>query len=227
LKPHLQENFKFSTDPFFVEKVRDIVGLYLNPPEATRAMVLCVDEKSQVQALDRTQPILPMRPGQAERRTHDYYRHGTTSLFAALDIATGKIIGRCHKRHRHQEFLRFLEQIEREVPAGLEVHLVLDNYGTHKAPKVAAWLKKRPRYSLHFTPTSASWLNQVERWFSQITERRLRRSAFRCVEDLEEAITVYIATNNRNPQPFVWSATADMILGRVKRLCDRINHSGH
>jgi transposase len=215
LKPHLQENFKFSTDPFFVEKVRDIVGLYLNPPEATRAMVLCVDEKSQVQALDRTQPILPMRPGQAERRTHDYYRHGTTSLFAALDIAAGKIIGRCHKRHRHQEFLRFLEQIEREVPAGLEVHLVLDNYGTHKAPKVAAWLKKRPRYSLHFTPTSASWLNQVERWFSQITERRLRRSAFRCVEDLEEAITVYIATNNRNPQPFVWSATADMILERV------------
>jgi transposase len=157
LKPHLQENFKLSTDPFFVEKVRDIVGLYLNPPERTRAGVLCVDEKAQIQALDRSQPVLPMRPGQAERCTHDYYRHGTTSLFAALDIATGKVIGRCQGRHRHQEFLAFLGQIERAVPAKLEIHLVLDNYGTHKTPQVAAWFKKRPRYHLHFTPTSASW----------------------------------------------------------------------
>jgi transposase len=227
LKPHLQENFKLSSDPFFVEKVRDIVGLYLNPPEQTRAVVLCVDEKSRVQALDRSQPILPLRPGQAERRTHDYYRHGTTSLFAALDIATGKVIGRTQKRHRHQEFLGFLNQIDREVPAGLEVHLVLDNYGTHKAPKVAAWFKKRPRYHLHFTPTSASWLNQVERWFAKITDQRLRRSAFKCVGDLEKAILDYLQTNNQSPQPFVWTATADLILGKVQKLCARINRSGH
>ena len=172
LKPHLQENFKLSTDAFFVEKVRDIVGLYLNPPEQTRAVGLCVDEKSQGQALDRSQPILPMRPGQAERRTHDYYRHGTTSLFAALDIATGKVIGRCQKQHRHQEFLRFLDQIERTVPAKLEVHLVLDNYATHKTPKVAQWFRKHPRYHLHFTPTSGSWLNQIERWFAKLTDRK-------------------------------------------------------
>jgi len=175
LKPHLRENFKLSTDPFFVEKVRDIVGLYLNPPEKTRAVVMCVDEKSQVQALDRSQPVLPMRPGQAERCAHDYYRHGTTSLFAALDVATGKVIGRCQKQHRQQEFLRFLDQIDRTVPAGLEVHLVLDNYATHKTAKVAAWFRKRPRYHLHFTPTSGSWLNQVERWFGKITEQRIRR----------------------------------------------------
>jgi transposase len=227
LKPHLQENFKLSTDPFFVEKVRDIVGLYLNPPEQTRAIVLCVDEKSQVQALDRSQPILPMRPGQVERRTHDYYRHGTTSLFAALDIATGKVIGGCHRQHRHQEFLRFLAQIDREVPAELEVHLVLDNYGTHKAPKVAAWFKKRPRYPLHFTPTSGSWLNQIERWFAKITDQRIRRSAFKCVADLEKAILDYIQTNNENPKPFVWTANADLILGKVQTLCSRINKSGH
>jgi transposase len=227
LKPHLQENFKLSTDPFFVEKVRDIVGLYLNPPEATRAIVLCVDEKSQIQALDRSQPILPLRPGQVERRTHDYFRHGTTSLFAALDIATGKVIGRCHPRHRHQEFLRFLQQIDAAVPAGLEIHLVLDNYGTHKAPKVAAWFKRRPRYHLHFTPTSGSWLNQVERWFAKITEQRLRRSAFHSVEDLERAIRQYLETNNRNPTPFVWTASADLILGKVEALCSRINRSGH
>jgi transposase len=226
LKPHLQENFKLSTDPFFVEKVRDIVGLYLNPPEQTRAVVLCVDEKSQVQALDRSQPILPMRPGQVERRTHDYYRHGTTSLFAALDIATGKVIGRCHKRHRHQEFLRFMDQVDREVPAELEVHLVLDNYGTHKAPKVAAWFKKRPRYHLHFTPTSGSWLNQVERWFGQLTDKRLRRDAFKCVKDLEQAILNYIKHNNAQPKPFVWTATADLILSKVQGLCERINLSG-
>ena len=227
LKPHLQENFKLSTDPFFVEKVRDIVGLYLNPPERTRAVVLCVDEKAQIQALDRSQPVLPMRPGQAERCTHDYYRHGTTSLFAALDIATGKVIGRCQGRHRHQEFLAFLDQIEREVPAALAIHLVLDNYGTHKTPKVAAWFKMRPRYHLHFTPTSASWLNQVERWFAKITEQRIRRGVFKSVDALIAAIDGYIAANNRAPKPFVWTAQAGLILERVAAVCKRTYHSGH
>jgi transposase len=215
LQPHRQENFKLSTDPFFVEKVRDIVGLYLNPPEQTRAIVLCVDEKSQVQALDRTQPVLPMKPGQPERRTHDYYRHGTTSLFAALDIATGKVIGRCHRRHRHQEFLRFLDQIEREVPANLEIHLVLDNYGTHKVLKVQRWFLAHPRYHLHFTPTSASWLNQVERWFGKITERRIRRGVFQAVKELEVAILDYIENHNAEPKPFIWTATADMIFAKI------------
>ena len=227
LKPHLQENFKLSTDAFFVEKVRDIVGLYLNPPEQTRAVVLCVDEKSQVQALDRSQPVLPMRPGQAERRTHDYYRHGTTSLFAALDIATGKVIGHCQKRHRQQEFVRFLERIESTVPAGLEVHLVLDNYATHKTPKVAAWFKKRPRYHLHFTPTSSSWLNQVERWFAKITEQRIRRGVFKSVDELITAIDDYVVANNRSPKPFAWNASADLILERVGTLCKRTNRSPH
>jgi transposase len=227
LKPHLQENFKLSTDPFFVEKVRDIVGLYLNPPERTRAIVLCVDEKSQVQALDRSQPVLPMRPGQAERHTHDYYRHGTTSLFAALEVATGQVIGRCHRQHRQQEFVRFLDHIEANVPSGLEIHLVLDNYATHKTPKVAAWLKKRPRYHLHFTPTSSSWLNQVERWFAKITAERIRRGVFKSVDELIAAIDAYIAEHNRNPKPFVWTASADLILGRVERLCKRINNSPH
>ena len=227
LKPHLQENFKLSTDAFFVEKVRDIVGLYVNPPEQTRAVVLCVDEKSQVQALDRSQPVLPMRPGQAERRTHDYYRHGTTSLFAALDIATGEVIGHCQKRHRQQEFVRFLDRIERTVPASLEVHLVLDNYATHKTPKVAAWFQKRPRYHLHFTPTSSSWLNQVERWFAKITEQRIRRGVFKSVDELIKAIDDYIAANNRSPKPFVWAATADLILERVGTLCKRTNRSPH
>ena len=227
LKPHLQENFKLSTDPFFVEKVRDIVGLYLNPPEQTRAVVLCVDEKSQVQALDRSQPVLPMRPGQAERRTHDYYRHGTTSLFAALEVATGKIIGRCQGQHRQQEFVRFLEQIERTIPAHLNIHLVLDNYATHKTPKVAAWLKKRPRYHLHFTPTSSSWLNQVERWFAKITEQRIRRGVFKSVDELIAAIDAYIAQHNQAPKPFVWTTSADVILNRVAHLCKRTNRSGH
>jgi transposase len=227
LKPHLQENFKLSTDPFFVEKVRDIVGLYLNPPEQTRAVVLCVDEKSQVQALDRSQPVLPMRPGQAERHTHDYYRHGTTSLFAALDVATGKVLGRCHRQHRQQEFVRFLHHIEANVPRGLEIHLVLDNYATHKTPKVAAWLKKRPRYHLHFTPTSSSWLNQVERWFAKITEQRIRRGVFKSVDELIAAIDDYIVEHNRKPKPFVWTAGADLILGRIERLCKRINNSPH
>ena len=227
LKPHLQENFKLSTDPFFVEKVRDIVGLYLNPPEATRAVVLCVDEKSQVQALDRSQPVLPMRPGQAERRTHDYYRHGTTSLFAALDIATGKVIGSCQKKHRHQEFVRFLNQIDRTIPAGKEIHLVLDNYATHKTPKVAAWFKRRPRYHLHFTPTSGSWLNEVERWFAKITEQRIRRGVFKNIDQLIAAIDEFIACNNENPKPFIWTATPELILDRVGRLCKRTNRSVH
>lgn len=227
LKPHLQENYKLSTDAFFVEKVRDIVGLYLNPPEHTRAVVLCVDEKSQVQALDRSQPVLPMRPGQAERRTHDYYRHGTTSLFAALDIATGTVIGRCRPQHRHQEFLAFLGQIDRAVPAGKEIHLVLDNYATHKTPKVAAWFQKRPRYHLHFTPTSGSWLNQVERWFAKITEQRIRRGVFKSVDQLIAAIDDYIVAHNQSPKPFVWTATADLILDRVASLCVRTNRSPH
>mgnify|MGYP001193125033 CR=1 FL=1 len=227
LKPHLQDTFKLSSDPMFVEKVRDIVGLYLNPPEKTCAVVLCVDEKSQIQALDRTQPILPMQPGQPERRTHDYYRHGTTSLFAALDVATGKIIGRCHPRHRHQEFLRFLNQIEESVPAGLEIHLILDNYATHKTPRVAAWFQRRPRYHLHFTPTSASWLNQVERLLAKITEERIRRDAFRSVDDLIAAIKTYIDSHNRSARPFLWTATADLILGKVHAVCKRINRSPH
>jgi transposase len=227
LKPHLQENFKLSTDPFFVEKVRDIVGLYLNPPERTRAIVLCVDEKSQVQALDRSQPVLPMRPGQAERHTHDYYRHGTTSLFAALDIATGKVFGRCRPRRRQQEFLHFLKEIERNVPPDLDIHLVLDHYATHKTPKVAAWLKRRPRYHLHFTPTSSSWLNQVERWFAKITQERIRRGVFKSVDELITAIDDYIVENNRHPKPFLWTSSADLILGRVERLCKRMNNSGH
>jgi transposase len=227
LKPHLAENFKLSTDPFFVEKVRDIIGLYLNPPERTRAVVLCVDEKSQVQALDRSQPVLPMRPGQSERHTHDYYRHGTTSLFAALEVATGRVIGQCQGQHRQQEFVRFLNQIERSVPADLDIHLVLDNYATHKTPKVAAWLKKRPRYHLHYTPTSSSWLNQVERWFAKITEQRIRRGVFKSVDELIAAIDAYIAEHNRSPKPFVWTATADLVLERVERLCTRTNRSPH
>ncbi len=227
LKPHLAEKFKLSTDPFFVEKVRDIIGLYLNPPERTRAVVLCVDEKSQVQALDRSQPVLPMRPGQAERRTHDYYRHGTTSLFAALEVATGRIIGQCQGQHRQQEFVRFLNQIECSVPADLEIHLVLDNYATHKTPKVAAWLKKRPRYHLHFTPTSSSWLNQIERWFAKITEQRIRRGVFKSVDELIAAIDAYIAEHNRSAKPFVWTATADLVFERVERLCTRTNLSPH
>jgi transposase len=227
LKPHLQENFKLSTDPSFVEKGRDVVGLYLNPPERTRAVAWCVDEKAQIQALERSQPVLPMRPGQAERCTQDYSRHGTTSRFAALDLATGKVIGRCQGRHRHQEFLAFLPQLERVVPAELAIHLVLDNYGTHKTPPVAAWFKKRPRYHLHFTPTSASWLNQVERWFAKITERRIRRGGFKSVDALITAIDDYLAANNRAPKPFVWTAPADLILERVAKVCKRINRSPH
>lgn len=218
LQPHRTESFKLSADPFFVEKVRDVVGLYINPPD--HAIVLCIDEKSQVQALDRTQPVLPLRPGLPERQTHDYTRHGTTSLFAALDIATGKVIGSCHRRHRHQEFLRFLEKIAAQIPAGQPVHLVMDNYGTHKTPKVRRWFLQHPDYHLHFTPTSASWLNQVERFFAQITMRRIRRGTFCSVRSLEQAITEYLAHHNQNCKPFTWTADADLILGKVKRFCE-------
>jgi transposase len=224
LQPHRSETFKLSTDPFLVEKVRDIVGLYLNPPE--HAIVLCVDEKSQVQALDRTQPILPMRPGLPEQRTNDYERHGTTSLFAALEVATGKVIGKCHRRHRHQEFLKFMELVDSQLPADTkEVHLVLDNYGTHKTAKVIRWFARHPRYHLHFTPTSGSWVNQVERWFAEITEKRIRRGSFTSVPSLEKAIQEYLDHHNENPKPFVWTADADLILGKIQRLCERISNS--
>jgi len=226
LQPHRTETFKLSTDPYLVEKVRDIVGLYLNPPE--HAIVLCVDEKSQVQALDRTQPILPLRPGLPEQRTNDYERHGTTSLFAALDVATGKVIGECHRRHRHQEFLKFLDLVDSKLPPDeREVHLVLDNYGTHKAPRVIRWFARHPRYHLHFTPTSGSWVNQVERWFGKITEERIRRGSFESVRSLEKAIQEYLDHNNDNPKPFVWTADADLILGKIQRLCERTSNSGH
>ena len=227
LQPHRAESFKLSSDPLFIEKVRDIVGLYLNPPE--RAMVLCVDEKSQIQALDRTQPILPMMPGVPERRTHDYSRHGTTTLFAALNITTGKVIGEVHRRHRAKEFLIFLRTIDQALPAKLDVHLVMDNYGTHKTPSVKAWLARHPRFHAHFTPTSASWLNQVERWFATLTERQIRRGTHRSTVELEQAIRSYLDTHNRNPTPtpFVWTKTADQILESVKRFCMRTSNSGH
>jgi transposase len=227
LKPHLHETFKLSTDPFFVEKVRDVVGLYLNPPE--RAIVLCVDEKSQVQALNRTQPLLPMTPGRAERGTHDYERHGITSLFAALNVATGAVIGRCYRRHRQQEFVKFLEAIDAAVPEedGVTVHLVLDNYGTHKTPRVKRWLARHPRFVVHFTPTSGSWLNQVERFFAEITDKRIRRGSFRSVRALEDAIASYLAAHNTDPKPFTWTASADLILRKVEDVCKRINNSGH
>jgi len=227
LKPHRTDTFTLSTDPFFVEKVRDVVGLYLSPPE--RAVVLCVDEKSQVQALDRTPPTLPMTPGQAERGTHDYVRHGTTSLFAALNVATGEVIGQCHRRHRQQEFVKFLDRIEAAVPHedGVTIPIVMDNYGTHKTARVKRWLAKHPRYVVHFTPTSASWLNQVERFFAEITEKRIRRGVFRSVQALEQAIVAYLEEHNRSPRPFVWTATADLILRRVEEVCQRTCNSGH
>jgi len=227
LKPHRADTFKLSTDPFFVEKVRDVVGLYLAPPE--RALVLAVDEKSQVQALDRTQPMLPMTPGQAERGTHDYVRHGTTSLFAALDVATGKVIGKCHRRHRHQEFLKFLDHVDASLTKepGTSVHLVLDNYATHKTPAVKRWFLRHPEYHLHYIPTSSSWLNQVERFFAAITERRIRRGVFKSVPALEKAITEYLDEHNKNPKPFTWVADADSILDRIKRVCQRTSDSGH
>jgi len=225
LKPHRAETFKLSKDPLFVEKVRDIVGLYLNPPD--KALVLCVDEKAQIQALDRTQPILPMRPGQPERRTHDYQRHGTTSLFAALDVAAGKIIGECHSRHRSQEFRKFLDRIDKEVPRTLDVHLILDNYGTHKTPPIHRWMLRHPRFHLHFTPTGASWLNLVERWFAELTQKQIRRGTHRSTRQLIAAIENYLTHTNYSPKPFVWTKTADEILETVARFCERISDSGH
>src|SRR5919205_1571702 len=219
LQPHRSETFKLSTDPAFVEKVRDIVGLYLAPPD--RALVLCVDEKSQVQALDRTQPLLPLRPGQAERRTHDYARHGTTSLFAALDVKAGTVIGRCFPRHRAAEFRRFLDEVDANVPPDLGIHLVLDNSATHKTKAIRDWLAKRPRYQVHFTPTSASWINQVERWFALLTERAIRRGVHRSVADLERDIRAFIDATNAEPKPFRWVKAADDILASVKRFCLR------
>ncbi len=225
LQPHRQHHFKLSTDPFFVEKVRDIVGLYLNPPD--KAMVLCVDEKSQIQALDRTQPFLPMGLGYVEGVTHDYARHGTTTLFAALDISTGQVITRCKRRHRHQEYLEFLKHIETNVPASLDIHLVLDNYATHKHPKIKRWLALHPRYQVHYTPTYASWLNQVEIWFNLITQRAIRRGTFKSVKELITKIESFVHTYNRDTHPFAWTATADSILEKIKRLCQRISETRH
>jgi len=217
LQPHRSENFKLSSDPFFVEKVRDIVGLYMAPPE--RALVLCVDEKSQIQALDRSQPLLPMRPGQAERRSHDYKRHGTTSLFAALNTATGEIIGKCFKRHRAKEFKAFLNTIEANVPDDLDIHIVMDNVSSHKTPAIKAWFAKRSRWHVHFTPTSASWINQVERFFAMLTQKQLRRGVHRSTGELETAIRSYIDIVNENPKPFRWTKSADDILAAIKRFC--------
>jgi putative transposase len=225
LQPHRQRHFKLSTDPFFVEKVRDIVGLYLNPPD--KALVLCVDEKSQIQALDRTQPVLPMGLGYVEGVTHDYVRHGTTTLFAALDIATGQVITRCTSRHRHQEYLRFLKEVDANVPQQLDIHLVVDNYATHKHAKVKRWLAAHPRYQVHYTPTSASWLNQVEIWFNLITQRAIRRGTFKNVKDLIAKIDGFVQHYNKNTRPFVWTATADSILNKIKRLCLLISETRH
>jgi transposase len=219
LKPHRVETFKLSTDPEFVEKVRDIVGLYLAPPD--RALVLCVDEKTEMQALERTQPVLPMRPGQAERRTADYTRHGTSSLFAALDVAVGRVIGRCYRRHRAEEFRDFLDAVDATMPTEGEVHVVLDNASIHKAPLIRDWLAKRPRYHLHFTPTASSWLNQVERFFALLTARRLKRGTHRSVEELEAAVLAYVERHNAEPRPFRWTKTADQILASIGRFCGR------
>lgn len=225
LQPHRSETFKLSTDPLFVQKVRDIVGLYLDPP--TKALVLCVDEKSQIQALDRTQRMLPLGPGVPERRTHDYVRHGTTSLFAALDVTSGRVIGALHRRHRSVEFRAFLETIDAAVPKALDVHLILDNYGTHKTPAIRRWLLRHPRYHLHFTPTGSSWINLVERWFATLTEKQIRRGAHRSTRELEDAIRRYLKLHNDDPKPFVWTKTADQILDSLARFCVRTSESGH
>jgi putative transposase len=225
LQPHRQKHFKLSTDPFFVEKVRDIVGLYLHPPE--NAVVLCVDEKSQIQALERTQPMLPMGLGYVEGVTHDYRRHGTTTLFAALDTAKGKVITQCRPRHRHQEYLGFLRQIEGNVPAKLDVHIIVDNYATHKHPRVKRWLAARPRFHVHFTPTYASWLNQVEIWFNRITQQAIRRGTFRSVKELVAKIDAFVRSSNARPTPFVWTATADSIFAKLQRLCEGISGTEH
>ena len=225
LQPWRAETFKLSTDPLFVDKVRDVVGLYLHPPE--RALVLCVDEKSQIQALDRSQPVLPMQPGVPERRTHDYLRAGVTSLFAALDVATGTVIGSLHRRHRAQEFLQFLRKIDANVPTDLDVHLILDNYATHKTPAVKRWLLRNPRFHLHFTPTGASWLNLVERFFAEITNKLIRRGVHRSVQALEKDIRTWLAGWNGQPRPYVWTKTADEILAALATYCKRIKDSAH
>ena len=225
LQPHRQDSWKLSKDPLFVDKVKDVVGLYLDPPE--RAVVLCVDEKSQIQALDRTTPILPMLPGTPQRASHDYKRHGTSSLYAALDIATGQVIGTLHSRHRAVEFKKFLATIDREVPDHLDVHLVLDNASTHKTPAIQRWLVAHPRFVLHFTPTSSSWLNLVERWFSELTTKKLQRGAHTSVRALNADIRSWIQTWNDNPRPYVWTKTSDQILASIARYCERINASGH
>src|SRR5215469_12313840 len=225
LQPHRVESFKLSKDPLFIDKVRDIVGLYLDPPD--KALVLCVDEKAQIQALDRSQPLLPMRLGQVERRTHDYLRHGTTTLFAALDVKAGTVIGEFHRRHRSIEFRRFLETIDAAVPVALEAHLIVDNYSTHKTAAIKRWLLRHPRFHLHFTPTGASWLNLVERMFALLTEKQLRRGVHRSTRELEAAIRTYLEHHNRHPKPFIWTKTADQILDAVARFCKRISNSGH
>ena len=225
LQPHRSETFKLSKDPLFIDKVRDIVGLYLDPPD--KALVLCADEKSQIQALDRTQPVLPMRPGHVERRTHDYTRHGTTTLFAALDAKSGEIIGEFHQRHRAREFRHFLLTIDRAVPKDLDIHLVVDNASTHKTPMIHRWLLRHPRFHVHFTPTSGSWMNLVERWFAALTEKQLRRGVHRSTRELETAIRRYIDITNQRPTPFRWTKTADEILASVSRFCHRISNSGH
>ena len=225
LQPHRQKHFKLSTDPFFVEKVRDIVGLYLNPPD--KALVLCVDEKTQIQALNRTQPMLPLGLGYVEGVTHDYVRHGTTTLFAALNLVGGTVLTQCKSRHRHQEFLQFLRHIDENVPKGLDIHLIVDNYATHKHSKVRRWLAARPRYHIHYTPTYASWLNQVEIWFNIITQKAIRRGTFRSVKDLVVQIERFVKQYNTHATPFVWTATADSILGKLERLCERIAGTRH
>ena len=235
LQPHRVKTFRLSNDPLFVEKVRDIVGLYMNPPD--HAVVLCVDEKSQIQALERTQPLLPMRPGQPERRTHDYLRHGTTTLFAALDVATGEVLGECYRKHRNQEFRRFLRRIDEEVPADLDIHLVVDNYATHKTPAVQRWLAKRPRFHVHYTPTYSSWLNLVERWFALISERQIKRASHRSTRELERDIRAFLRHTNEHPKPFIWTKSADQILATIRRFCQytleaqgkdwRTSDSGH
>jgi transposase len=223
LQPHRSETFKLSTDPYFVDKVHDVVGLYLDPPE--RALVFCVDEKSQIQALDRSQPVLPMMPGVPERATHDYVRAGTTTLFAALEVATGKVIGSLHRRHRAKEFKKFLTKLDKEVPAGLDVHLICDNYATHKTPAIKKWLLTHPRFHLHFTPTGSSWLNLVERWFAELTNKQIRRGVHKSVQALERDIRNWIAAWNTDPKPYVWTKTADEILERLASYLNRIHDS--
>ena len=225
LQPHRRDSFKLSTDPFFIEKLRDVVGLYLDPPD--KALVLCVDEKSQVQALERTQPLLPLGFGYVEGVTHDYLRHGTTTLFAALNLLDGAVLAQCRPRHRHQEFLGFLRAIDQAVPADLDIHVILDNYATHKHPKVKAWLAARGRWHLHFVPTYSSWLNLVERFFAHITDKAIRRGSFHSVRDLVTKIDRFVTHYNQTCKPFVWTATADSILAKLQRLCSRINGTKH